>query len=977
MRLMGISMHATGLGKLNVIAIAVALAIGSAVVAPEAQAQAQTVEVRRYDIAAGKLSDGLKQLGMQSGLQLLAPPELTRGLRATPLAGSYTVRQALERVLGDTGLAYEFVNSNTVVIKQGNARAPVDKALPRRKSTPVKSADQPDPTQLETIEVTGSRLARTTLEGPVPVNIYSREQIENSGQLTLVDFLNTLPEVSVGNPENGANQVGQTTVSLRGLPVGATLVLLNGRRLEGGSFTYIQGSYFDLNNIPSGLIERIEIVPQGSSAVYGSDALAGVVNIILRQDYDGVEANLRYGSASGIDEKSVDFGWGKSWERGSVSVIGSVMERGRLNSLERSVASGLQVGTLYDQCNPANVYSLDGTNLPGLSSSSAGLAPGSTGAAALEDFNAGLLNKCRYSYTSDLVPATKRSSVLASASYRITDNVELFTEFMRTSQEQGLSGGHRRLTEVVLPASNAYNPFGVDVRVNYRFNTAGGEYYWKNDVDFTRMLVGARGTFGDTWRWELAAWDARDEVYSSDGGSVVDFANLAAALASSDPTTALNLFTTGPAASDQLLSSIYSPFIYKALGVGQIANGYVAGTLFDLPAGPLEVVLGAEYVRSKLSMEYPPIYTDYNFSYGRTSSSVYGELRAPLIAGNRDSGGADTLAFTAAIRQEHYSDFGDKLVPQYALEWRPHESLLVRASYAEAFKAPGLNFIHFQGGSVPDLCCVFDPQNGGAPTSYTMIQTGNLNLAPETGSSGSAGFVWAPTFAEGLDLGMTWWSITYKDRVSSPNSQEIVDNEALFPGRVVRDPVTGTIESVDVSYVNYGRIEVAGYDVSMSYRLPLGSGTLTPKVSLSRIYKYESALVPGTPAVDQLGKANNYDGWAPKLKAVAGISWNSDLFSLSASGRYVGRYTDYQDLGPTSRQIGGVWTLDLSARYELGKHFFSDNKFLQSAYAVASVVDALNEEPDYSAFFYGSAGYDASQYDVRGRFVSLGLGIKF
>jgi iron complex outermembrane receptor protein len=920
--------------------------------------QVAVADTKPIDVPAGDLTAALEALAAQSGAELVYRPEQLKGLHTKGVKGALSSEEAARKLIEGTSLILRIDPSGVLMI-----------------STPQPERTSNDADGVADVIVTGSRLARTAVEGPVPVNVYSRKEIERSGQSTVVDFLNTLTEVSVGNPEKGANQVGQTTVTLRGLPVGTTLVLLNGRRLQGGSFTYIQGSYFDLNNIPSSLVERIEIVSQGSSAVYGSDALGGVVNIILRNEFDGVEANVRYGGADGTAERSFDVGMGRTWERGSVSLMGSYFDRSSLNAMEREITSSNAYGTLVTHCNPGNVYAVGGGNLPGLDAPSAGVRPGAHAMPSLADFNAGQLNRCRSQQIVDLIPGSERTTVLGYATYRPSDSVELFAELMHTRQDEQFSSGRRKLRSVLVPASNAYNPFGVDVRVDYRFSSPATELGFFNEVEFTRSLIGAKGTFGGDWRWELAAWDARDKVASRDGAYDLNSTYYSSALASSDPATAINVFSNGAEGSDELLRSVYPDFLYRPKGSAQVVNGFVSGPVLQLPAGPLQVVIGGEYVRNRLQMNYPTL-PMYNFDYRRRATSAYSEVRVPLI-GSGKVGAGDTLAFTGAVRYEDYSDFGNETVPQGALEWRPWSSLLIRASYAESFKAPGLNFVYYERGTAPGLCCIYDPQRGGAETVYTMYQGGNRNLNPETGDSRSLGFVWSPQSLAGLEASASWWRVHLADRVSSPNSQTVVDNEALFPGLVVRDPVTNVIQSVDVSYMNFGNIDVEGIDASLSYRIPTGVGVLTPRVSMTQTLSYETALVPGSPAIDRLGRASNYDGWSPRRKIVAGLGWQLHELSASAVGRYVSGYTDYQDLGPTTRQLGDFWLLDVSGRFEFGKLFAAGNRYVRDAFVQVSIVNVLDKEPDYSTFLFGGIGYDPSQYDIRGRFTSISIGSRF
>ncbi|MEJ1963638.1 MAG: TonB-dependent receptor [Gammaproteobacteria bacterium] len=670
--------------------------------------------------------------------------------------------------------------------------------------------------------------------------------------------------------------------------------------------------------------------------------------------------------------------WGKAWQRGSVSLVGTYFDSGRLNSQERVVSSDPTIGETRTQCNPGNVYSTTGANLPGLGSTSAAVVAGEHNSPGSSDFLAGQLNRCRYSYASDLIPEAERATAYAAGRFEASPSVELFSELMLTHQKQRFSEGHHRLTSVLVPASNAYNPFGEAVRVDYRLIEPEAEYLERNATDFRRTLVGARGSLPGHWQWELAAWEARDTTDYTDGAYIENSANLAAALASSDPATALNLFTSGRPASDAVLASLYtSPQIF-ASGRNQIANGFIKGELFPLPAGAVSAVVGGEYVRTRLQLKYTdPQYAASNLDFSRTSSSLYSEVRVPILANRAREGAGELLAFTSAIRFEHYDDFGSKLVPQYALEWRPSRSLLLRAAYAEAFKAPNLNNLHAPRGTVQGYCCVFDPKHGNASTTYDLIYGGNENLQPESGESRSAGLVWSPHALSGLDLSFTWWQIDERDRASSLGLQAIVDNEASFPNLVIRDPVTGAIEAVDATYVNFGELNVAGFDMGVSYRWQTPIGIFTPSLSATDIYRYDAALSPGAPAFDRLNNPTSTEGWAPRWKASTALLWTQGAYSARVGGRYVGRYNDYEDLGPTSRELGNVWLWDISGRVALGAALGSTNSYLKSSFVQVTAVNVLQPRPQYSAFFYGTAGYDASQYDARGRFISVSFGVSF
>lgn len=321
-------MHAEASAKLKVLAVAVTLAIGMAAASHDAQAQSQSAESRRYDIPAGNLADCVRQLGMQGNLQLLAPPELTSNLRCQPVAGTYTARQALEYVLAGSGLTYEFVNAGTVVIKSA-ATPPA--AAPGAPSASANSravqAAAAEPATLEGVTVTGTRIRGGST--PSPVITIGSEQIAEEGFTDLGEVIRSIPQNFSGGQNPGVssggfsgagaanqNMTGGSGLNLRGLGPDATLTLLNGRRLAYGGFVQA----VDISAIPVEAVERIEIIADGASAIYGSDAVGGVGNVILKNDYEGVTVGARYGTATdgGLTTREYNLTAGTTWSSGGL-----------------------------------------------------------------------------------------------------------------------------------------------------------------------------------------------------------------------------------------------------------------------------------------------------------------------------------------------------------------------------------------------------------------------------------------------------------------------------------------------------------------------------------------------------------------------------------------------------------------------------------------------------------------------------------
>lgn len=977
-----------------------------------AHALADNTVKHSINIAAQDLSSALEELSHQSGTDLVYRPEQVRGLKTHGAVGEMSTQDAVVKLLEGTRLKVSEDASGALLIaaplsmpatsttsEPGQlsppAQSPDRSSLQLAQATPgqapgdVSVEKQDEQTskkkfiQLEEVVVTGSRLTRKSQEGAQEVRTYSSEQIAQGGQTTVADFLNTLPDVSLAATENGAKTVaGATTVSLHGLPFGTTLVLINGHRLETSGFNQA-GDFFDLNNIPLAAVDRIEVVSAGSSAVYGSDAIAGVVNIILRKDIDDLETSLKYGSASDLVEWNGSVAWGKRWDRGSFSVVGGYQTRNDLTVDDRALTASNNYTAYGGQdnngntCKRGNVYSADGvTPLPGLGTATYAAVPaGFLGMPSIQEFaaTAGTLNECSYSAGSSIIPATQRTGILAQGGFSITPSVEFFAEaiYSRVLQYQSIGYpelfGQPGFQQFTVSASNPFNPFGTVVGIS-EF-VANIPQRATNDTTFTRPLVGLRGSFLDNWRWEFTAFRSEDSAHLRYANFIVDNNGLQNALNSSNRLTALNPFIDGPLGPTALLQPYFSDQLSTALGREQTLSGYLRGDVPALPAGPVEVAVGAEYTRDLLrstqSFGGPSVTNEFD----RRSSAAFAEAHIPLL---RDSGGTrneDTLAATVAGRFDQYSDFGHTTTPQFAVEWRPFHTLLFRSTYAKSFKAPPLFDLYFAQVSAPVL--VRDPTTGQL-VRVTQLSGGNPSLAPETGSSHTAGFVWSSTAIPDLRVSGTQWRVTEKNAIETLSARLIVANEDLFPGRVIRNG-SGTITEVNTTFANFGSIDVEGVDYRIDYHYQTRLGDFSPSINLTQTYRYREAYVPGSPPVDGTSVALDSLNWAPRYKGALALGWTRGPYSAALNGRYVGRYQDYD----STQIIGNFWLFDVNARCNVGQSLLGSSPALKGLYVVFGGANLFDRQPQYSNYQFGAYGYDATQADIRGRYLYVQVGGKW
>jgi iron complex outermembrane receptor protein len=1014
--------------RVTAVAVALCLSVVGLAASPTVDASIR----KPTNIPAQELETALRALEKDRNLQVIFVSEDVRDVRTQGAVGELTSDEALKKLLTGTGLTFRYLDEKTVTIvpvssslssdtsgtspSAPNTQPPpvteepkvpsdrfrmaqVDQGTSSASSSVKKKSDQEAKKkgdELQEVVVTGSRIPTVAGNEVQPVRSYTREDIENSGQTTMGEFLNTLPDVSIFT--NSSAIAGKQTVQLHGLPVGTTLTLLDGRRLE----TDFYGS-FNLSNIPLAAVERIEILPVGASAVYGADALAGAVNTILRKDFNGFEANATWEHASGVNDPSASLAWGKSWERGSISLIGSYQERGELLGTQReptsltSLPANLPapvVSAIADyNCAPGNVYSVDGSNLPGLSSPYAAIPAGITGTPTIGQFatTAGKQNLCNANRYLDITPQSQREGALLSAHYLLAESVDLFTEVLFSHQHlQNQTGPQIVVSQSsggTVAANNPYNPFGQEVNVSFAYPGPGTVE--DESTSLIQPLIGVRGSFLSNWHYEVTAYLSRDQLY--DVGASPDTQLISNALSSSNPATALNPFASGAPGTPQLLSSLTNPAVdissrtfNDRIVSGQ---GILRGPVLQLPAGALKAVIGGEYSQAKQDTTYGGSSASAApYLLQRNTYAVFSEARIPLLAGGAPAQGDERLALTLAGRYDHSNDYGGKGTWQSGLLWHASETLSFRGGYGLSYQAPQLNQISGPTSVFPLSLGVPDPFRGNQLISYpvTFVFGPNRNLKPETGDSLTLGLQYSSQALPGLHTSLTWYDLRISNYIGPENLEPLVANPNLFPGAVVRAPATpqdqqqgflGVITQLNYGDYNFGDLRVAGFDADVSYAIETRAGQFTPSVAIANVYRWQSAILPGTPAIDAVSQATLFGvGWSPRWKGTAALAWKKGPLSMNLAGRYIGRYLDYQDFVPNTNEIGNTWIFDFNARYEVGQALASTNPWLARSYVAIGAVNLLNKTPPFS---YSPSWYDFQEYDLRGRYLHLNVGVRF
>lgn len=764
------------------------------------------------------------------------------------------------------------------------------------------------------VEVTGSNIKRTDSETASPVTVITRKEIESSGKQTISDVIRSLPIDNNGSvPTAFSNGFahGGSGVSLRGLTVNSTLVLLNGRRLAPyGLADDGQRTFVDLSSIPLEAVERVEIVKDGASAIYGSDAIAGVVNIILRNQYKGLVVNgsvgqSRYGDGT-TTRASVAGGFGSLEDQKFNAMF--VLEAAKINGIDapdRAGRGGLGAPDLSPYGYAWNVGSIRGTRITNSTSTAtfpsgngAGwVAPvsglGAQDAVAVKDYVA--LPSYPAACNSSLPVPSNRDGcawdILKYQQYQTPE--EKLNLFVRGSMdfgnnvlgyaEVGYLNSKVKTKTTPTPLNGSWFDFSTGSTITNQYNTLGpthpdnpypGQYArliytpidlgprtTDTDNSVVRALVGVKGVFVG-WDYDMGALWTKSKVDVTQNGYVRN-----------------SVF------QQYLLDGTYriganaylnSPAVYAALSPTLSSTATNSVTSFDvkvsrelmaLPGGAMGVAAGVEYRKEKT--DSPPTPYTYNgdiiglgysgFSSSRNVTAVYAELNAPVLK---------TLELSAAVRNDRYSDFGNSTTPKVGAKWTPVPQLAIRGTYAEGFRAPGPAESGQSVGGSAGYTVVTDPVRcpNGVPLpglqlsdckpQVLAVSTANPLVKPETAKSYSLGFILEPTKA--LSASVDFWRIERKDEILGADPQTVINNPSGFPVNAIsRDassavagfPGSGTILGVNAGYTNGPSTTVSGVDVDLRYRLALGSaGRLTTNLTWTHMTNFRRTQPDGSVA---------------------------------------------------------------------------------------------------------------------------------
>ncbi len=869
-------------------------------------------------------------------------------------------------------------------------------------TTPVVAQQDRDDIQLEEVIVTGTYLARKRQgDLPSPTTVLGASDLNEIGAANVADIVQnlTINNGSQNNPDaftqNGT--VGSSNFNLRGLGVASTLVLLNGRRqVSTAALTNDGVNFVDTNAlIPQIAIKRLEIVKDGAAAIYGTDAVAGVVNFITDNDFKGSAVNVRVAGVDGEGSQSdttaeVKFGWGT--DNTDIVVAASYFDRSPLTTAERRLSRPQDDSSSLG--NPGSFFltGIAGGALPLIDptgcESEGGIAAPLTAFQPLLDgaglpFRAGL---CQFDFGDffNLVPEEERYNLFGTVTHRFGNDSEFRFEAAYTDYEaiRGNSPSFPFLQtgSAIVPANNPGNVFPSALGTAIFFGRVSGNGGTVSpstaNSETLRLSAELSGSFlgSENWDYDVGFTYGNNEHVLQTEDTVTD--RLQAALfgfggancnaAAGQPgqngclffnpfATSFNAIPNDPALLDFLIDTQTIDSESELI----VLDGVLSGIIGSTAAGEVGLAVGAQYRREDFTRDFDDLSNQDAFAFIIGSSdfgddrdifALFTEIAVPITP---------ALDFTAAVRYEDYGgSIGDTVDPKVSLLYRPSDNFSVRASFSTSFRAPS----QFQvSGQSTSLQQVNDPLGGTAFAAIRSFDPGaGRNIQPEESQAFNFGFSFSP--AESLDIGVDYWSFDFSDAIIQTAPQAIVDADPTGPS-VIRGP-GGNILFVFNDFVNASNIDTDGIDVAINYDFETSIGRFAPFLDLTRVFNYD-IVDPQAGIVEGAGSRNfsNFGSPTPETRFTLGVNYIGERINARLAHRSVSSFDDDQN---DNQQIDSFDTVDAQVNVLFGSE--------GNISATIGVTNLTDEEPPQ---VFTNGGFESRTHDPRGRIFYAQVGLEF
>ena len=869
---------------------------------------------------------------------------------------------------------------------------PVPSATP-----PTASPDRPsDSGDGKDIVVTGSRIRGVA---PVGSNVIAidQEKIAQEPVISTNDLLRRVPQVvslganrAGGSAQNGAaNATRGAGINLRGLSTNATLLLYDGRRLPPQG---TQGQFTDPSVLPSIALARVEVVADGASAIYGSDAIAGVVNFILRKNFNGLEGRIRYGFTDGsYDERQASLIGGKKWDGGWAMLAGEYTYNSPLlgrdlpfyqNDNRYRGGRDLRVTT----CNPGTITANGATYA---------IPAGGVTSANASALVAGTTNRCFYNGADEVIPDQKRYSLTGAASQELGSGLRIFTDGF-WSRRSGTLPLTANITATV-PSSNPFfvAPPGV-IPGACAASVGAPPGSTCETVAFSLFpQIGNLSRPYHSTSWNVSGGieaklfgDFRATAYYAHGESEevddrrqngANAAALGAALRDTNPATALNVFG-GPNNAATLATLLDNYFVITGRTRLDVINAQADGSLFALPGGNVRLAVGGEhrveYTYTDLLTGTSAAQTSVHDAGSRTVNAVFGELFVPVVGRDNAAPGIEQLSLSAALRYEHYSNFGSTTNPKIGITYMPIRGISLKGTYGTSFRAPTFTEVSTIAGGAG---LYFDTLPGPSGNQIGIgIAGGNPGLKPETATTWSFGLELAPPTIRGLTASLNYFRIDYTNQIQALRGTPGLLTNPIYAQFVQFNPSAATIAALvssglplnaainqsQVTFIADGRRQnlgtslLRGFDFATSYKWDWGAFKLDAGFQGTYLLDYRFEAVPGAGLVNVLDTF----GFTQKFRSQADVGIGWEALHGRVTWNHLGGYNN-TTVTPVQK-ISAYNTVDLFAGYDLNRH-------------VTLSVDVRNLFNENPPFVDTTFGYDPQAANPVPRVVSLTAQVKF
>jgi len=844
--------------------------------------------------------------------------------------------------------------------------------------------------EIERIEVTGSHIKRQNMEGPSPVTSLSAADIAKTGVTDLIGLFAKLPIAGQGTFSTQANSSddtanGGSSVSLRGLGADSTLILVNGRRVSVSPFAKgIDTAFVDINNIPISAIKRVDILKDGASATYGSDAIAGVINIILRDDIDGMELTARISDTAdgGGKEENISLVFGSHTDKASNTFILDYFNREEVLYADRSYSRTANQTALR----PNDPYATDfrsSSGIPGtiaLASDPTNRMPDTFGndVCSPQDIVGTL---CRYDYAPhmSMIPASERFSFNYLGKYEINDNMRAFVELNGQNAKTTVKGaGSPSFNELFMAGDNPNHPmanlpdhefYQQDLTMRRRMVDIGNR---KKEVDsnYYRTILGLKGEIGE-WDWEVAY----SYIKSTSVERGVDGFPNSRRVQEAIDNGSWNPFEPSQN-SQESLDYIETTTTRTGKSTNRTYDAKISGPVMELPHGDLLVAFGAEYREETINdnpddqfLRGEVFGTEATQASGsRDNTAFFAELAIPVL---------DTLEVQLAARFEDYSDFGTTTNPKVSFLWAPTEDLSLRGSWGTAFRAPSLSQLGLgRTDESPNLVdtircnAVGNINKACEPQEYTAVFEGNPDLGPEESTSYNVGVIYSIT--ENLDFSIDYYNYDIENIIDS-DTQFVFSNFGNDPSVVTRIPTNipndpGEVVTIFDSFQNIGDLTTSGIDLDVKYGLETSVGEFSFSYILNYVLEYEDKR----PDADGGQRVNVQEGdfEQPKFRWTTAVDWSLDDLSANVAINYVDEFEQDQSVrvqsdGTILPALDAMVTVDASINYY----------GIKDITLTLGATNLFNEKPPFS--YSDFMGFAVNVHNGQGRFAYLQANYKF